>query len=348
MGSLDIPKSSYPPFADTGSLKGFKQVAITPILGTEFKDVDITEWLRAPNSDDLLRDLALLIGQRGVVFFRNQHKVNDDLQKEFCRRVNELSGAPKENGFYRHSLLAMHGEDPEMGKVDPDRLKAMHGIDTKGLPRQTHIKEWHTDSSFEPAPPTYTVLRMTILPETGGDTLWASGYEIYDRLTEPYKKFFDSLTATHYNDGLYKYGKANPDKMFTGPRGAAQNTGLDFKSHHPLVRTHPLTGWKSVFGWGANCLGIDDVTDDESKQLTEKITRLILDNQDIQVRFRWENTGDLAIWDNRCTFHAATSDHFGVGPRQGWRCMTMGEAPFLDPNSKSRNEATGGWPYALK
>ena len=60
MGSLNVPKSSYPPFADSGSLRNFKTVPVTPILGTEFKDVDITEWLRAPNSDDILRDLALL------------------------------------------------------------------------------------------------------------------------------------------------------------------------------------------------------------------------------------------------------------------------------------------------
>ena len=64
----------------------------------------------------------------------------------------------------------MHGADPEMGKVDPDRLKNMYLKPTNGQPRQTHLKEWHTDSSFEPMPPTYTVLRMAILPETGGGT----------------------------------------------------------------------------------------------------------------------------------------------------------------------------------
>ncbi|KAK7743293.1 hypothetical protein SLS53_004378 [Cytospora paraplurivora] len=296
MGSLEAEQSypeSYPPFPDTGSLKGFKAVPLTPIIGTEYKDVDITEWLRAPNSDDLLRDLSLVIAQRGVVFFRNQHKVDDTLQKEFCRRISELSGAPKENGFYRHSLLAMHGDDPEMGKVDPDRLKSMYLKPSNGQPRQTHLKEWHTDSSFEPSPPTYTVLRMAVLPETGGDTLWASGYELYDRLSTPYKRFFESLTATHYSEGLHSYAKANPEKVFSGPRGAASNVGLEFKSHHPLVRTHPLTGWKSVFGWGANCLSVDDVTDEEAAQISDKISRLVLDNQDLQVRFHWENTGDL-------------------------------------------------------
>lgn len=58
MGS--IGPQSYPPYRDTGSLKGFKSVPLTPVIGTEFKDVDVAEWLRAPNSDDILRDLALL------------------------------------------------------------------------------------------------------------------------------------------------------------------------------------------------------------------------------------------------------------------------------------------------
>lgn len=55
-----------------------------------------------------------------------------------------------------------------------------------------------------------------------------------------------------------------------------------------------------------------------------------------------------AIWDNRCTFHAATRDHFGLGTRVGWRCMMMGERPFLDPVSTGRKESTGGWPYKRK
>ncbi|KAF4177949.1 hypothetical protein CNMCM8694_007644 [Aspergillus lentulus] len=368
MGSYEPEyPATYPPFPDTRSLKGVKCVPLTPVIGSEIKDVDVTEWLRAPNSDDILRDLALLIGQRGVIFFRNQHNITDELQKELCRRVNELSGAPKENGFYRHSLKAMQGADPEMGKVDPDRIYKMYQKPLNGLPRQSHIKEWHTDSSFEPMPPSYTCLRLAELPETGGDTLWASGYELYDRLSPPYQKFFESLTATHKSTALYGAAQADPSQMDSGPRGAAGNVGLEFTSHHPVVRTHPLTGWKSIFAYGVNCLSIDGVTDMESAQILEKFGRLILDNQDTQVRFRWEGTGDFgisllilsllteekltimtAIWDNRCTFHAATTDHFPVGPRIGWRCMTMGETPFLDPESKSRNQATGGWPYKLE
>lgn len=62
----------------------------------------------------------------------------------------------------------MQGEDPEMGKVDQDRIQKMYSPPVEGMPRQTHVKDWHTDSSFEPMPPSYTVLRMTELPAAGG------------------------------------------------------------------------------------------------------------------------------------------------------------------------------------
>ena len=61
MGSIDTtPPPVYPPFADTGSLSHFDCVPLTPAIGSEFRGVDVTEWLKAPNSDDMLRDLVLL------------------------------------------------------------------------------------------------------------------------------------------------------------------------------------------------------------------------------------------------------------------------------------------------
>jgi len=60
-----------------------------------------------------------------------------------------------------------------------------------------------------------------------------------------------------------------------------------------------------------------------------KLMRLLVDNHDLQLRFQWHDVNDLAIRDNRCTFHAATQDHFGKGTGIGWRCMTMGEIPSM-------------------
>ena len=72
-----------------------------------------------------------------MLVFRNQDNITDTPQKELCRRLNEVSGAPKENGFYRHSLEAMQGADPEMGKVDPDRIQKMYNKPLNGLPRDS-------------------------------------------------------------------------------------------------------------------------------------------------------------------------------------------------------------------
>jgi hypothetical protein len=93
--------------------------------------------------------------------------------------------------------------------------------------------------------------------------------------------------------------------------------------------------------------------------LLKKFYQIILDNHDLQVRFKWRNVNDigefvlasgntlsqvadyaiLAIWDNRSAFHSATFDYEGLGERSGNRVVGIGEKPYLDLNSKSKAEA---------
>jgi hypothetical protein len=58
----------------------------------------------------------------------------------------------------------------------------------------------YTSITFERVPSDYAILKITHTPEdqTGGDTLWASGYEVYDRLSPAIQKLADNLTAVHY------------------------------------------------------------------------------------------------------------------------------------------------------
>lgn len=100
-----------------------------------------------------------------------------------------------------------------------------------------------------------------------------------------------------------------------------------------------VTGWKSVFPVGGHVRYINDLTEEESKHLLEWFVRLVVDNHDLQMRVKWQNEGDIVIWDNRSTFHAATLDYEGLGPRFGNRAVGCGERPFYDPNSSSRREA---------
>ena len=127
---------------------------------------------------------------------------------------------------------------------------------------------------------------------------------------------------------------------------------------HPVIRTNPVTGWKSIFGVGHHVQQINGLTSEESRRILDWFVNLIVENHDLQVRHRWQNVNDcksftgfissfllltepVAIWDNRSVYHTATFDYDGLGPRTGQRAVSLGERPYLDPNSKSRREALG-------
>ena len=169
------------------------------------------------------------------------------------------------------------------------------------------------------------------------DTLWASGYELYDRISTPYQKFLESLTAT-YAQPLYA-STATDFSLYTGIRGSSFNAGSSLTAIHPVIRTNPVTGWKSVFAIGHHVQKINDVTPLESQALIDWFLRLVMENHDLQVRHRWVNKNDLAIWDNRSVYHTGTPDHEGFGERVGHRAVSLGEKPFLDPSSRSRRAA---------
>ncbi len=123
--------------------------------------------------------------------------------------------------------------------------------------------------------------------------MWASGYEVYDRLSGPFQRLLEGLTATFSQQALNQLAQAKGMTIFEGPRGSPDNVGTAMKAVHPVVRTHPVTGWKSVFAGGTHCQRINNVTSKESEYLVDKVMQLIVENHDLQVRFRWENVGDL-------------------------------------------------------
>lgn len=256
-----------------------------------------------------------------------------------------LSGKPSTSTLHIHPVLNSTSEfgigDNEISHISSVARKKMFTNPRELNKRRYDSAKWHSDIQFETCPADYTSLRLTQLPEGGGgDTLWASGYEIYDYFSRPYQKFFEGLTATFVGDGFLRAAEENPDVViYEEPRGSPQNIGADLVAVHPVVRTNPVTGWKSVFALGSFPKRINELEAEESQELLDKLYRVILDNHDLQVRLKWRNKNDIAIWDNRSVFHSATFDY--QGERFGNRVVGIGEAPFLDPNSQSRTEALG-------
>lgn len=126
-----------------------------------------------------------------------------DGQKALLQRMGELTGKPKESGLHIHPMLNPMreggGEDYQLTSISSRQRKIAFGSwkpQDLGAPRQ-NISQWHSDISMETVPSDYTSLRLEELPMCGGDTTFASMYELYDRISKPMQKFLEGLTATY-------------------------------------------------------------------------------------------------------------------------------------------------------
>lgn len=97
-------KFSTPP-KPSGALDAYEKFDMTRVVGTEFKQgaVQLADLLKAPNSDDLIRDLAILVAARGVVVLRAQELTLEE-QKELTQKLGVLSGKPDTSGLHIHPL----------------------------------------------------------------------------------------------------------------------------------------------------------------------------------------------------------------------------------------------------
>lgn len=312
------------PLELSGALTKFSFEETTPEIGREYNHVNIVDDLMsAENADDLLRDLAItsrsprliggnslasctrnltqsstIVSRRGVVFFRAQTNLTNELQKDFVHRLGQLAGKPKESSVHIFPLAPAFV--PEGGT--PDRqISYVNSVGFKYMfekmpnmdKRRFDAAEWHTDIQFEPVPADYTSLRVIKLPETGGDTLWASGYELYNRLSKPYQDFVDGLTVTCRADCVLMAIRNRGKQIEEGERGNPLNVGTALTAVHPVVRTNPVTGWRSIFSVGQFSKRINEINPYESEELLKKFYGMIQDNHDLQCRFRWRNPHDI-------------------------------------------------------
>lgn len=242
--------------------------------------------------------------------------MTNDLQKALILRLGKLTGRPESSSLHIHPILnserELGGDDLEVSTINSiqhDKFYKKSAQDALS-PKKQNTAAWHSDIAFEPVPADYTSLRLTQLPKTGGgtynignsshykvltwlDTLWASGYEIYDRLSEPYQKFLESLTVTFAQPNFNRIAEKSGFEIYDKPRGSPHNVGSELKAVHPLVRTNPVTGWKSIFPVGHHVQHVNGVTEDESKKLLSWFLELAYQNHDLQVRFKWQNENDI-------------------------------------------------------
>jgi taurine dioxygenase len=142
-----------------------------------------------------------------------------------------------------------------------------------------------------------SILHMTELPPVGGDTLFASMYAVYERLSPAMQKFLSGLVAVHDGEPIFSL------------RNRARHNGERFpQSEHPVIRTHPVTGRKLLYVNDEFTTQIKGLSKLESDALLKMLFRHI-ETPELQCRFRWQ-VNSVAFWDNRCAQHHAMWDYF--------------------------------------
>ncbi|WVQ81151.1 hypothetical protein IAT38_003273 [Cryptococcus sp. DSM 104549] len=342
LASVTLDGTEAKPF----DIRSYAHFDSTPSIGTEFRAhsregkpiLSIRDIL---GKEDRLRALGRLVSERGVVFFRDT-EITPEEQKTLVNDLGRLGGKPATSGLHTHPLTrpgSELGDEITVISNEYQRNGKKTILDETILTRVFGQRLWHSDITFEPYPSDYASLQIRESPETGGDTLWASAYEAYDRLSPAYKTFLEGLTATHSGQ-LFIEIAAREGYTFPEPRGSPHNIGQELTAVHPVIRTNPVTGWKGLFVNKEFTKKINELTQHESDRVLEFLTEHVSANHDIQVRFTWqqEQGNSFAIWDNRSTFHAATRD-LDEKKRVGTRSVSIGERPYFDPKSISRREA---------
>lgn len=255
--------------------------------------------------------MAPLLADRGVLVIRDQHLTHAE-QSAFARVFGEPTPA--------HPVVPGHPDHPEILELDGAR----GGRNAR----------WHTDVTFVAAPPAASVLVADVLPEVGGDTLWADLRCAYDRLSFPLRSLVDGLEAVHRITPLAYWGEPFDTAM---SREDAQEL-LEQSSSvppvvHPVVRVHPVTGRSSLFvnpGFTSHVVGLSRIESDG-------LLRLLYEHAtqpECTVRHRWQ-PGDVVVWDNRATMHYATDD-YGTTSRRTRRITLRGDVAVGPTGLRSR------------
>ncbi len=277
---------------DTLSIK-----PLSPAIGAIVGGLDLSQPLSAFAAERVTHALVT----HHVLFFEGQD-VSPAQLRDLAKNFGDL---------HIHPIYPHVSDVPEIIVLDTG---------THNLPDNDN---WHTDVTFIQTPPLGAILAARELPPFGGDTSWASTIAAYEALSAPMQQFLAGLTAEHdfvKSFPLERWGSGDADAEARWHEARAKNPPV----HHPVVRTHPVSGRRGLFVNEGFTTRIDGLKANESDALLRLLFAHV-SRPEFTVRWRWK-LGDVAFWDNRLTQHYALADYLPAR-RVMHRATILGDRP---------------------
>ncbi len=266
--------------------------------GAVIKDLDLTGPIDAATRQRLNRRFV----ERGVLVLRGQ-RLSPPEMLNAVRLFGEV--------FPQHNTRFALPECPDIHYISnqdqyPDGRRYIPG------------DGWHTDHSNDARPPKATVLHAVTLPRRGGDTQFANMAAAYEDLPDGTRRRLEGLIAVHV------YQSSHSERKLMGLPAAAKER-VPNAVLHPIVRTHPETGRKSLY---LNPIRIEGILGMDHSEALPLLDELLTHATSPRFEYRHEwHPGDLVMWDNRCMLHKANGDYDMNETRYLYRVMLKGDVP---------------------
>ena len=276
----------------------YKRISVSPMagaLGAELGNVDLAQQ----HDPEQLDEVRNALHEFGIIVLRDQD-ITSKQYLAFARHFGDILPYPLVQGL------------PDHPDIVPVLKKEDERVNFGGI--------WHSDTTYLERPPMGSMLLAKELPPQGGDTIWSNMMMAYETLSDGMKATLDGLIAINSS----KKGSAAATRADRRKDAAKNDSGLATTAEHPVIRTHPATGKKSLYVNFGHTTHIKGMTEAESKPILEYLFKHQI-RPEFTCQLRWE-IGTLAFWDNRITQHLPINDYHGYR-RLLHRITLAGEKP---------------------
>jgi len=249
-------------------------------LGAEIGGLDLSER----PADETVRSLVAALHEHGLLVFHGQRLT----PREF-EAFGRLWGA----------LLAPLIEAIKVPDADFVNMVGNAGPVLETDAYRNGAAFWHTDRTYVADPNGVTLLHGIEAPESGGATMLSSMTAAYDALDDGTKQ---EIAGRH---ALHRFGAGERDdwEFAVHPMTPEEEARMPPPAWHLLARPHDVTGRTALYAPAGSWIGVEGCDHSEARALMRRL-KAHATRERFVYRHRWR-PGDVILWDNTQTLHAA-------------------------------------------